>query len=141
MIVPACVGERVFAAWASARVCGCGCWRCVWVCRCVVCGCGFFFWNFEVCSFYFFCFWLFSFGLNFFVTKNKKIRRFELFKLFKRLRKMKQIRECRKCLKLSRSIEFSSHASHVSIWCHLLASYDEYTALVKFGNVASEHVK
>ena len=30
---------------------------------------------------------------------------------------------------------------HVSIWCHLLASYDEYTALVKFGNVASEHVK
>ena len=32
-------------------------------------------------------------------------------------------------------------SSHVSIWCHLLASYDEYTALVKFGNVASEHVK
>ena len=28
-------------------------------------------------------------------------------------------------------------SSHVSIWCHLLASYDEYTALVKFGNVAS----
>ena len=26
---------------------------------------------------------------------------------------------------------------HVSIWCHLLASYDEYTALVQFGNVAS----
>ena len=32
-------------------------------------------------------------------------------------------------------------SSHVSIWFHLPASYDEYTALVKFGNVASEHVK
>ena len=32
-------------------------------------------------------------------------------------------------------------SSHVSIWCNLLASYDEYTAFVKFGNVASEHVK
>ena len=32
-------------------------------------------------------------------------------------------------------------SSHVSIWCNLLASYDEYTALVKIGNVASEHVK
>ena len=32
-------------------------------------------------------------------------------------------------------------SSHVSIWCDFLASYDEYTALVKFGNVASEHVK
>ena len=31
--------------------------------------------------------------------------------------------------------------SHVSIWCNLRASYDEYTALVKIGNVASEHVK
>ena len=30
---------------------------------------------------------------------------------------------------------------HVSIWYDFLASYDEYTALVKFGNVASEHVK
>ena len=30
-------------------------------------------------------------------------------------------------------------SSHVSIWCHLLASYDEYTALVEFGNVASVH--
>ena len=32
-------------------------------------------------------------------------------------------------------------SSHVSIWFDFLASYDEYTALVKFGNVASEHVK
>ena len=32
-------------------------------------------------------------------------------------------------------------SSHVSNWSHFLASYDEYTALVKFGNVASEHVK
>ena len=30
---------------------------------------------------------------------------------------------------------------HVSIWFHFPASYDEYTALVKFGNVASEHAK
>ena len=42
---------------------------------------------------------------------------------------------------MSRSIEFSSHASHVSIWFDFPASYDEYTALVKVGNVASEHVK
>ena len=32
-------------------------------------------------------------------------------------------------------------SSRVSIWCHFPASYDEYTALVKFGNVAIEHVK
>ena len=32
-------------------------------------------------------------------------------------------------------------SSHVSIWYDFLASYVEYTALVKFGNVASEHVK
>ena len=32
-------------------------------------------------------------------------------------------------------------SSHVSIWCHLRASYDEYTALVKFGNIGSEYVK
>ena len=32
-------------------------------------------------------------------------------------------------------------SSHVSIWFDFLASYDEYTAMVKFGNVASEHVK
>ena len=32
-------------------------------------------------------------------------------------------------------------SSHVSIWYDFLASYDEYTALVKFGNVTSEHVK
>ena len=32
-------------------------------------------------------------------------------------------------------------SNHVSIWYDSLASYDEYTALVKFGNVASEHVK
>ena len=32
-------------------------------------------------------------------------------------------------------------SSHVSIWFDFLASYDEYTGVVKFGNVASEHVK
>ena len=32
-------------------------------------------------------------------------------------------------------------SSHVSIWFDFPASYDEYTALVKVGNVASEHVK
>ena len=32
-------------------------------------------------------------------------------------------------------------SSHVSIWCHFVASNDECTALVKFGDVASEHVK
>ena len=32
-------------------------------------------------------------------------------------------------------------SSHVSIWFDFPASYDEYTALVNFGNVASEHVK
>ena len=32
-------------------------------------------------------------------------------------------------------------SSHVSIWFDFPASYDEYPALVKFGNVASEHVK
>ena len=32
-------------------------------------------------------------------------------------------------------------SSHVSFWFDFPASYDEYTALVKFGNVASEHVK
>ena len=32
-------------------------------------------------------------------------------------------------------------SSHVSIWFDFPASYDEYTALVKFGNVACEHVK
>ena len=40
-----------------------------------------------------------------------------------------------------RSIGYSSHARHVSIWCGFPASYDEYTALVKVGNVASEHVR
>ena len=45
---------------------------------------------------------------------------------------------------MSRSIEFSSHANHVKSRLNLVcfsASYDEYTALVKFGNVACEHVK
>ena len=32
-------------------------------------------------------------------------------------------------------------SSHVSIWFDFPPSYDEYTALVKFGNVASKHVK
>ena len=32
-------------------------------------------------------------------------------------------------------------SSHVSIRYDFLVSYDEYTALVNFGNVASEHVK
>ena len=36
-------------------------------------------------------------------------------------------------------MQFTS--SHVSIWFDFPASYVEYTALVKFGNVASEHVK
>ena len=40
-----------------------------------------------------------------------------------------------------RSIGYSSHTRHVSIWFGFLASYDEYTALVKIGNVASEHVR
>ena len=34
---------------------------------------------------------------------------------------------------------YSSHARHVSTW-FVPASYDEYTALVKSGNVASKHV-
>ena len=36
------MGVRVLAAWASVRVCGCGCWRGVWACGFVgarVCGC------------------------------------------------------------------------------------------------------
>ena len=40
-----------------------------------------------------------------------------------------------------RSIGYSSHARHVSIWFGFPASYNEYTALVKIGNVASEHVR
>ena len=39
-----CGCGRLLAAWASGRVCGCGCWRGVvgvWVCGCVgVWGCG-----------------------------------------------------------------------------------------------------
>ena len=35
---------------------------------------------------------------------------------------------------------YSSHARHVSTWLIVPASYDEYTALVKSGNVASKHV-
>ena len=35
---------------------------------------------------------------------------------------------------------YSSHARHVSTWLIVLASYDEYSALVKSGNVASKHV-
>ena len=38
------------------------------------------------------------------------------------------------------SIVCSSHARHVSTWLIALALYDEYTALVKSGNVASKHV-
>ena len=38
------------------------------------------------------------------------------------------------------SIVYSSHARHVSIRLIVLASYDEYTALVKSGNVASKHL-
>ena len=34
------------------------------------------------------------------------------------------------------------HSNHASILCEIvLASYDEYTALVKSGNVVSKHVK
>ena len=46
---------------------------------------------------------------------------------------------------MSSSIECSSHASHVKSRLNLVLIFlrrnDEYTALVKFGNVASEHVK
>ena len=35
------------------------------------------------------------------------------------------------------SIMYSSHARHVSTWLIVPASYDEYTALVKSGSVAS----
>ena len=38
------------------------------------------------------------------------------------------------------SIVYSSHARHVSTWLIVPASYDEYTALVKYGNVAGKHV-
>ena len=38
------------------------------------------------------------------------------------------------------SIAYSSHARHVSTWLFVPASYDEYIALVKSGNVASKHV-
>ena len=38
------------------------------------------------------------------------------------------------------SIVYSSHACHVSTWLIVPASYDEYTALVKSGNVASKRV-
>ena len=38
------------------------------------------------------------------------------------------------------SMVYSSHARHVSTWSIVPASYDEYTALVKSGNVASKHV-
>ena len=38
------------------------------------------------------------------------------------------------------SIVYSSHARRVSTWLIVPASYDEYTALVKSGNVASKHV-
>ena len=51
----------------------------------------------------------------------------------------------RKCIRMAEgallnSIVFSSHARHVSTWLIVLASYDEYTALVKSGNAASKHV-
>ena len=36
-------------------------------------------------------------------------------------------------------VVYSSHARHVSTWLIVPASYDEYTALVKSGNVASKH--
>ena len=38
------------------------------------------------------------------------------------------------------SLVYSSHARHVSIWFIVLASYDEYTVLVKSGDVTSKHV-
>ena len=38
------------------------------------------------------------------------------------------------------SIENSSHVRHVSTWLIVLASYDDKTALVKSGNVASKHI-
>ena len=41
---------------------------------------------------------------------------------------------------VSNLIMYSSHARHVSTWLIVPASYDEYTAWVKSGNVASKHV-
>ena len=41
---------------------------------------------------------------------------------------------------LLNSIVYCSHARHVSTWLIVPASYDEYSALVKSGNVASKHV-
>ena len=41
---------------------------------------------------------------------------------------------------MSNSIVYSSHARHVATWLIVPASCDEYTALVKSGNVASKHV-
>ena len=38
------------------------------------------------------------------------------------------------------SIVYRSHARHVSTWLIVPASYDEYTALVKSGNVVTKHV-
>ena len=38
------------------------------------------------------------------------------------------------------STVYSSHARHVSTWLIVPALYDEYTALVKNGNVESKHV-
>ena len=37
------------------------------------------------------------------------------------------------------SIVYSTHARHVSTWL-IVPAYDEYTALVKSGNVANKHV-
>ena len=39
------------------------------------------------------------------------------------------------------SFVYSSHSRHVSSWLIVFASYDEYTALVKSGNVASTRLE
>ena len=39
------------------------------------------------------------------------------------------------------SIVYSSHARHVSTWLIVPASHDEYTALVKSGNVANTRLE
>ena len=44
-------------------------------------------------------------------------------------------------LVLLNSIVYSSHARHVSTWLIVPASYDQYTVLVKGGNVASKRLE
>ena len=73
-------------------------------------------------------FWTFFGGGNIFWSKKKKSVIINSNFLQK------------KNLPLLNSIVYSRHARHVSTWLIVPASYDEYTALVKSGNVASKHV-